>query len=305
MAPEVVEAFMDDTERDLFYDKRCDLWSLGVIMYILLCGYPPFSGNCGSECGWNMGEACNGCQELLFHSIQDGHFDFPDSEWAQISPEAKDLISKLLVKDAHKRLSAEMVLAHTWVKEGGPTHPLVTPQNIRRNNSARELSAFAESAMAVNRVVLQHMSINQMEDLKTTRVPEEEEHDHSPSPPSEIKIRFSASCGSDSSSGSTPTPESTRPATRNASVDENQNPSALVGVEKKRKATPPFGLSPPSESKLMQRRRSSASSGSGFLSMSCYIERGNVNRTNYQQHRHLSAHKHHLRPSGSEADCLA
>merc|ERR1712079_621992 len=164
MAPEVVEAFMDDSERDLAYDKRCDLWSLGIIMYILLCSYPPFSGNCGSKCGWNQGEPCNACQELLFHSIQDGHFDFPDAEWRDISGEAKDLISKLLVKDARQRLSAEMVLAHPWVKYGGPSRVLVTPQNIKRNNSARELSAFAESAMAVNRVVLQHMSINMMDE---------------------------------------------------------------------------------------------------------------------------------------------
>lgn len=166
MAPEVVEAFMDDTERDLAYDKRCDLWSLGIIMYILLCGYPPFSGNCGAQCGWSIGESCNTCQELLFHSIQDGRYEFPDSEWSDISYEAKDLISRLLVKDAQQRLSAEMVLSHPWVKFGGPTHHLVTPQNIRRNNSARELSAFAESAMAVNRVVLQHMSLNMFEEIE-------------------------------------------------------------------------------------------------------------------------------------------
>ena len=123
---------MDDSERDLAYDKKCDLWSLGIIMYILLCGYPPFSGNCGSQCGWNQGEPCNACQELLFHSIQDGGFDFPDTEWREISLEAKDLISKLLVKDPRKRLSAEQVLEHPWVKFGGPSRVLVTPQNIKR-----------------------------------------------------------------------------------------------------------------------------------------------------------------------------
>jgi len=166
MAPEVVEAFMDDTERDLVYDKRCDLWSLGVITYILLCGYPPFSGNCGEACGWNQGEPCNACQELLFHSIQEGRYEFPDAEWVDMSAGAMDLISKLLVKDAKSRLSAEMVLAHPWVRDGqaNSLRPLVTPQNIRRNNSARELSAFAESAMAVKRVVMQHMSLNVFEE---------------------------------------------------------------------------------------------------------------------------------------------
>merc|ERR1712083_987196 len=77
--------------------------------------------NSGIECGWNQGEPCNACQELLFHSIQDGHFDFPHTEWRDISGEAKDLISKLLVKDARQRLSAEMVLSHPWVKYGGPS----------------------------------------------------------------------------------------------------------------------------------------------------------------------------------------
>lgn len=162
MAPEVVEAFIGESNS---YDKRCDLWSLGVIMYILLCGYPPFYGSCGSDCGWERGENCQACQELLFTSIQEGCYDFPEREWADISEEAKDLIRSLLVKEASRRLSAECVLTHPWMSADSSrsnlaARSLVTPHIIRRNNSARELSAFAESAMAVNRVVLQHFSMN-------------------------------------------------------------------------------------------------------------------------------------------------
>lgn len=69
MAPEVVNLFEGEAN---YYDKRCDLWSLGVIAYILLCGYPPFSGNCEQDCGWNRGENCTNCQKLLFESIQEG-----------------------------------------------------------------------------------------------------------------------------------------------------------------------------------------------------------------------------------------
>ena len=130
MAPEVVDAFVGQVING--YDKRCDLWSLGIVMYILLCGYPPFYGHCGADCGWERGEACQSCQGLLFTSIQEGRYDFPEREWAHISQEAKDLIRGLLVKEAPRRLSAQSVLEHPWVKNGGPRTPLITPQVIRR-----------------------------------------------------------------------------------------------------------------------------------------------------------------------------
>lgn len=159
MAPEIVEAFIDDTEDDFKYDKRCDLWSLGVMMYILLCGYPPFSGSCGNACGWAQGGACDLCQLNLFNNIQDGKYEFHQREWGDISAEAKDLIEKLLVKTPKRRLSAGDVLMHPWLNNNN-TAELTTPAKIRKNNSSRELSLFAESAAAVNRVVLQHMSMN-------------------------------------------------------------------------------------------------------------------------------------------------
>lgn len=67
MAPEVVEAFVGEANS---YDKRCDLWSLGIIMYILLCGYPPFYGNCGMDCGWERGDNCNACQVRVVSPFQ-------------------------------------------------------------------------------------------------------------------------------------------------------------------------------------------------------------------------------------------
>jgi len=158
MAPEIVEAFIEDTEDDFKYDKRCDLWSLGVMMYILLCGYPPFSGSCGEHCGWADGGECQYCQLDLFYNIQRGKFHFPKKDWSMISPEAKDLIAKLLVKTAKNRISAEDVLEHPWLKNRNDLQ-LDTPARIREHNSAAELSLFAESAAAVNRVVLQHMSL--------------------------------------------------------------------------------------------------------------------------------------------------
>ena len=86
---------------DGFYDEKCDIWSAGVILYILLCGYPPFNGNDDDE---------------IFESIKKRKFVYPDAEWANISNEAKDLINKML-SDPLNRLTAEQVLSHPWLKK--------------------------------------------------------------------------------------------------------------------------------------------------------------------------------------------
>jgi len=157
MAPEVVHTFLiddyDDDDEDISYNKKCDLWSLGIIMYILLCGYAPFSGNCGLNCGWEDGKSCCVCQELLFSNIKEGKVVFPVQHWSSISRQAKNLIEQLLVKDSSVRLSADNVLAHPWIVTGGCSNALDTPRNLRRQTSIKELEDFANRVMAVNRAV--------------------------------------------------------------------------------------------------------------------------------------------------------
>ncbi|KAL7855112.1 hypothetical protein SRHO_G00173020 [Serrasalmus rhombeus] len=152
MAPEVVEVFTDEAS---FYDKRCDLWSLGVILYILLSGSPPFTGHCGTDCGWERGETCRACQNNLFERIQEGKYEFGDRDWAHISDSAKDLISRLLVRDAMLRLSAAQVLQHPWVQGNAPERSLPTPHVLQRKLSTKDLTQFAAEAMAFNRQLSQ------------------------------------------------------------------------------------------------------------------------------------------------------
>lgn len=84
------------------YDRECDLWSIGVVTYVLLCGYPPFYGDTDAE---------------IFASVKRGEFDFPSPDWDDISSSAKQFIRRLLQTDASKRPTAREALEHPWLNE--------------------------------------------------------------------------------------------------------------------------------------------------------------------------------------------
>jgi len=84
------------------YDKEVDMWSVGVITYILLCGFPPFYSESVPE---------------VFEQIMKAEYDYPEEYWDEISAEAKDFIDHLLVVDVAKRLAAEQALSHPWLRQ--------------------------------------------------------------------------------------------------------------------------------------------------------------------------------------------
>lgn len=95
------------------YDYKCDLWSCGVILYILLCGYPPFRGDTDEE---------------IIESVKSGKFNLEEPEFETVSIDAKNLIKKFLTYDPSKRINAEQALNDPWVKryEDLPDKPLIS-----------------------------------------------------------------------------------------------------------------------------------------------------------------------------------
>lgn len=88
------------------YGCKVDIWAAGVIMYILLCGFPPFT-------------SATNDQEELFDAILEGKYEFLSPYWDDISAAAKDLVSKMLAQDPEDRLSAEEVQEHVWISGEG------------------------------------------------------------------------------------------------------------------------------------------------------------------------------------------
>uniref|UniRef100_A0A8K9X4D9 calcium/calmodulin-dependent protein kinase n=1 Tax=Oncorhynchus mykiss TaxID=8022 RepID=A0A8K9X4D9_ONCMY len=116
------------------YGKAVDLWACGVILYILLVGYPPF---------WDED------QHRLYQQIKAGAYDFPSPEWDTVTPEAKDLINKMLTINPAKRITASEVLKHPWISHRSTVascmHRQETVECLKKFNARRKLKVLQSS----------------------------------------------------------------------------------------------------------------------------------------------------------------
>ncbi|XP_078485546.1 MAP kinase-activated protein kinase 2-like [Ciona intestinalis] len=126
------------------YDKSCDMWSIGVIMYILLCGFPPFYSHHGLAISPGMKKR-----------IRNGQYSFPDPEWSAVSEEGKTLIRKLLNTDPQKRITINEFVAHPWVSGVSvvPQTPLFSARVLREEEAQwPEVQDEMANALATMRV---------------------------------------------------------------------------------------------------------------------------------------------------------
>ncbi|XP_051532509.1 MAP kinase-activated protein kinase 2-like isoform X1 [Myxocyprinus asiaticus] len=138
------------------YDKSCDMWSLGVIMYILLCGYPPFYSNHGLAISPGMKTR-----------IRMGQYEFPNPEWSEVSEEAKQLIGTLLKTEPSQRLSITEFMNHPWINQSTevPQTPLHTSRVLKEEKDTWEdVKEEMTSALATMRVDYEQIKIKRIED---------------------------------------------------------------------------------------------------------------------------------------------
>uniref|UniRef100_A0A8C3C016 calcium/calmodulin-dependent protein kinase n=1 Tax=Cairina moschata TaxID=8855 RepID=A0A8C3C016_CAIMO len=122
------------------YGKAVDLWACGVILYILLVGYPPF---------WDED------QHRLYQQIKAGAYDFPSPEWDTVTPEAKDLINKMLTINPSKRITAAEALKHPWISHRATVascmHRQETVDCLKKFNARRKLKGAILTTMLATR----------------------------------------------------------------------------------------------------------------------------------------------------------
>ncbi|KAM7012227.1 calcium/calmodulin-dependent protein kinase type IV [Tautogolabrus adspersus] len=122
------------------YGPEVDMWSVGVILYILLCGFEPFFDPRGDQ--------------YMYSRILNCDYEFVSPWWDDVSLNAKDLVSKLIVLDPHKRLSVREALQHPWVlgKAARFSHMDTTQRKLQEFNARRKLKAAMKAVVATSRM---------------------------------------------------------------------------------------------------------------------------------------------------------
>ncbi|KAL4369559.1 hypothetical protein GQ457_05G034180 [Hibiscus cannabinus] len=131
------------------YGKEIDIWSAGVILYILLCGVPPF---------WAENE------KGIFGAILEGKLDFESDPWPSISESAKDLLRKMLTMDPKKRLTAAQALEHPWLREGEASDKPINSAVLTRMKQFRAMNQLKKLAL---KVIAENLSEEEIKGLKT------------------------------------------------------------------------------------------------------------------------------------------
>ncbi|XP_076673384.1 calcium/calmodulin-dependent protein kinase II isoform X16 [Andrena cerasifolii] len=122
------------------YGKPVDIWACGVILYILLVGYPPF---------WDED------QHRLYAQIKTGSYDYPGPEWDTVTPEAKNLINQMLTVNPSKRITASEALKHPWIcqreRVASVVHRQETVECLKKFNARRKLKGVILTTMLATR----------------------------------------------------------------------------------------------------------------------------------------------------------
>ena len=145
IAPEVIG--------EPFYGEECDIWSLGVIAFLLLWGYFPFEGS-------NLVE--------IYENIQRNEVRFEESQWELVSQEAKDLILNCLNKDKNSRISAEDALKSTWLSETQKfTEKTLSKEIVKSLKSYKASSILKREALSLLVKLLEEDRIKDLKEVFT------------------------------------------------------------------------------------------------------------------------------------------
>ena len=138
VAPEILTS--DSTHG---YGKECDLWSLGVILYILLAGYPPFYDEDGSTAA-------------IFKQIKAGAYEFQAPYWDPVSQQARAVVSGLMTVDVKERMTAEGVFASPWISSDEHASSVHLPHftaNLKKYNARRKFKGGVDAVIAELRLL--------------------------------------------------------------------------------------------------------------------------------------------------------